>query len=310
MTASLRLRTPLALAALYITTLACSSQATSAPKPTTVTPPPDSPTTIPTNAPIPATGTPPSLTIPTPELTLLLRVAYVTEDDTLNIRSAPGIENDVIDTLAYNATDLIQTGPAATASDGGLWIPIHTGTTQGWTNRYYLTEHIPPAHFCNKPAPHALIAQLTEAIATHNSTQLAQLIHPQRGLLLRMAAWNTEIHLSPDEVALFFEDPTVRNWGNHFGSGLPMEGTAAEIVLPILEADFLADSIEQHCNQFPDVTFYGLPPEYRAVNFYTIHRPPPDLEENVFNWGTWAAGIEYWDGLPHLSFLIHYQWEP
>jgi hypothetical protein len=52
-----------------------------------------------------------------------------------------------------------------------------------------------------------------------------------------------------------------------------------------------------------------VPPEYIGFNYYSVYRTAVDDEDNPFDWGSWVIGIEYWDGLPYLVYLIHYEWE-
>ena len=42
---------------------------------------------------------------------------------------------------------------------------------------------------------------------------------------------------------------------------------------------------------------------------YSVYRPAIDDEDNIFDWGSWVIGIEYWDGTPHLVYFVHYEWE-
>ena len=57
--------------------------------------------------------------------------------------------------------------------------------------------------------------------------------------------------------------------------------------------------------------FVIIPDYYEGVNFYSLYRPAePDDPSYPLDWGTWAVGIEQWEGEFYVSFMIHYRWEP
>lgn len=238
------------------------------------------------------------------------RVAFVTERDVLNVRTGAGVSNDIAWTLPPDATNVFITG-APQWIEGSMWVPIQQNNQTGWVNRYFLTEQVAPKTFCRDAAAFEVVMNLKTAVEQRDSTKLRALIAQGRGLLVRLHRWNTEVQFTPDEVANFFADPTVRNWGVGQGSGDPIDGTVAEILLPKLDRDLLPDDLLS-CNKVSGGATTGLltlPDGYEAVNFYSVYRTAPIDEGNEFDWGTWIVGIEYWDGRPYLSFLVHYVWE-
>lgn len=239
----------------------------------------------------------------------LYRVAFVEEDDVLNVRSGAGAANRIAGTLPPDATDISITG-AGRQVGRSLWMPMRQGDIRGWVNRYYLTEQVDSETFCEDSAALDLIEDLKTAIADRDGDQLAALVSPVRGLLLRHNRWNPEVRLSRDEAANFFADTMQRAWGTYDGSGDPIQGSSAEIILPLLNRDLLPSEIAG-CDEVvggPTTGLLQLPFEYSAVHHFSLFRPAPD-EFNAFDWGTWVVGIEYWDGLPAISYLVHYRWE-
>ncbi len=78
-------------------------------------------------------------------------VILVEEGDVLNIRSAAGIANPVIEDVAANAIGLSRTGGAQLVGDE-TWAEVQTSTTAaGWVNARYLTEYVQPTTFCLDP---------------------------------------------------------------------------------------------------------------------------------------------------------------
>ncbi len=285
------------------------------------------PTQLPTITPV-RTNTPEQIMNPTEDLTFDLlptttavatdtpilreednyRVAFVTSDDVLNIRSGPGIENQILSSLAPDAVGLTITGPGRPVS-GSTWVPIQTAETVGWVNSRYLTGQVPSTLFCQDPAVTDLLTQLKTAIANEDSLLLAHTVHPERGLRLRTSWWNPEIMISSNELGDLFESPTSYDWGIEDGSGLPITGSFREVILPLLQNDLLA-AANGSCNQIdhgPTAGSVQLPDGYQGINYSAFHRVAGDTIG--FDWGTWVVGIEKWQSNYYLSFLIHYSYE-
>jgi hypothetical protein len=256
------------------------------------------------STPAAATSTPVSTATPVPAAATTYRVAYVTADDVLNVRPGPGIEFDVIGTLAPQATGV----QAASSRADEEWVEIEAGAQIGWVNRYFLTEQVLPETFCNDPAVQEVVEAFLVSLEASAGEELEQLIHPQRGLLVRVNWWNNELRYSQTEAQGLFSGDDQRDWGYQDGSGEPIEGSFGEVVLPLLAQDVAGDP-QFYCNELVTGASAGLiqlPFEYEAVNYIAVHRP---ATENELDWGTWVLGIEYWQGQPFLSFLVHYQWE-
>lgn len=67
------------------------------------------------------------------------RVVSVAENDVLNVRNKPGINNSIVGILPPNTAQVVITGPGQTV-DGSLWVPIQSGTVTGWVNRTFLAS--------------------------------------------------------------------------------------------------------------------------------------------------------------------------
>lgn len=62
-----------------------------------------------------------------------LDVIGVEADDVLNVRAGPGVDADVVATLAPLATDVAATG-AARLIPGSIWLEVEVDGTTGWAN--------------------------------------------------------------------------------------------------------------------------------------------------------------------------------
>jgi hypothetical protein len=285
---------------LPITPLASNTPelAPSMPTPTLAATAPATP--LPSPTPLPPTDT------PGPEL---YRVAFVLSNDVLNVRDRPGVDNPMIGSLSPNATDVEITG-AGTQVDPSLWVPIQAGRLTGWVNSRFLTGQVDTDAFCHDAGAEAIIEQLKASVQARDGQALAALVHPQRGLRLRHDWWNSEVKLTGDEVSRFYTAPTRYDWGHADGSGLPISGSVRDVLLPLLDKD-LVGATKLVCGAVaggPTAGMLQLPYEYEAVNIYTVYRPVPDDGQD-YDWGSWAVGIEYWQGQLYLSFLVHYAWE-
>ncbi len=261
-------------------------------------PPPPTMAIAPTSTPT-ATATQAALTY---------RVTFVTSDDTLNVRSGPGVSFDVVGQLLPEATGVQITG-SGTVVQGSTWVPIAANGLRGWVNSRYLTTDIPQAQFCDDTAVTRLVAELQTAVANRDDALLGQLIHPERGIRIHTYWWNSAVFIRGTEAQRLFSSATSYYWGIEDGSGFDITGTFAQAILPDLERDLLPAS-EKGCLEILHGGTAGLvrlPDGYEQTPYISLYRPATD--ESGFDWGTWVLGIEWWNGRYYLSYLVHYQWE-
>jgi uncharacterized protein YgiM (DUF1202 family) len=273
--------------------------------PPTATPPPPPTATLPA---VPTTTLP--VTIP-PETgeTVLHQVAFVAGNDTLNVRAGPGVDYAPVAQLPPDAAGIFVDDEGQTLLAGSTWVPVETSAGTGWVNSRFLTETVSREEFCSDPAVADLLADLQEAIASRDGAQLQRLVHPERGLRLLVNWWNEEIFLPGRETRALFVAPQAYDWGTEDGSGFPIQGTFAEVMLPRLERDLLGATVWA-CDEIvhgPTAGLVILPEGYEQLHFYSAHRPAPAEQE--FDWGTWVVGIDRWQGAYYLSYLIHYRYE-
>lgn len=282
--------------------------------------PPTSPTAVPSSTstlvaePIEPTitlaATAVAATLPSPDNATgqtTYAVVFVEPNDVLNVRSGPGVNFGIVGTVPPDARDVQMSGAGQLVS-GSTWVPVQRGALTGWVNSRFLTQFVPGDAFCGDTAVLQLLDRLATAVANQDDALLAQLIHPERGLRVRLLWYERETWLDNQDL---LSDATRYDWGAAAGSGEAIVGTPAEILLPRLQADLLA-ATEQACNEILQGGTAGLivlPDAYQALNYYAFHRPGTE-EFAGLNWGTWVAGVEFWQGQYYLSTLVHYQWEP
>ncbi len=238
-------------------------------------------------------------------------VILVNKGDVLNIRSAAGIGQSVVGSLAPNAINVNRTGPA-TSAGGDRWVEIQNPAGGvGWVNAKFLTEYIAPSTFCSDSRVTDLLNNVRTAMLNSNGELLGSLVSPEHGLDLRLWRWGTVANYTPKEAAWVFQSDYVVKWGPAPGSGMDTNGTFSQQILPKLQEVFSAN-YTLNCNNPLDLATFSVEPwlsEYANVDFYTIFKPGSD-QYGGLDWRAWIAGVEYVQGKPMLFALIHFQWEP
>lgn len=241
----------------------------------------------------------------------LYAVINVFPDDTLNIRSGPGVGNNIVGKLQPNQSGLMRTGKSSSVGED-TWVEIQNpGGGTGWVNADFLTQYVAPASFCADARVNTLIDNLESAVLAPNDDILASLIHSLHGLDIRLWRYGTVANYTQDEAAWVLESEYEVNWGPAPGSGENTLGTFSDAILPKLQ-DVFSAVYNLHCNDTLDLATFSVepwPPEYANINFYTVYKPGTE-QYGGLDWGAWTVGVEYVDGQPYLFALIHYQWEP
>ena len=129
---------------------------------------------------------------------------------------------------------------------------MQRGAVSGWVNSRFLTGYVPDAAFCGDTAVLQLLDRVETAVANQDNAALSQLIHPERGLRVRLL-WHEKETLLDNQG--LFSDPTSYNWGSAAGSGEAILGTPAQVLLPRLQTDFV-NATQTACNEI----LHGGPP--------------------------------------------------
>jgi len=252
----------------------------------------------------------PATAVPTVDIDIEVtyRVIHVDENDILNVRSGPGIENGVVASLEPGSGGVRIVGFGQIVGDS-TWVPINVNETSSWVNSRFLTEEIPSDEFCNDPETAALLDQLKTAIQNRDGEALAAISNPERGLRFRRYWWSEGVRFENQQINNLFNLTQSYFWGVADGSGEDINGSFSEIMLPLLERDLL-EATEIGCNEILSGGTAGIiqpPPRYEGANYYSLYRPASPEQE--LDWGSWVIGIERWQGTYFVSFLVHYQWE-
>jgi hypothetical protein len=255
-----------------------------------------------------AVHTPSEAGTPAPSRTYA--VVLIPEGGTLDAHAAAGDGSPLTGTLTWDAVDLHSTGNVETIG-AEVWVEVEMpGGGTGWVNRKNLTEYVPAGTFCADSRATTLFAGLSEALRTSDGRLLTPIVSPVHGLTVTYIHNGNPRGYSPSDAGMVFGSGEVVDWGLGPGSGLPVQGTFADLVRPDLLAVFGA-SYETHCSILTlggasyTVTWPSL---WKNINFYSVYKPgSPGIE---LDWMTWLTGMEYVDGNPYLFSLSRYNWEP
>lgn len=238
-------------------------------------------------------------------------VILVGESETLNLRTAAGVESAIVAEVAANATGLVRTGVTQVNGDA-LWVEVRTSTGEtGWVNARFLTEYVSAERFCGDPQVQFLLDDLLIALESKNGKLFSTLVSPVHGLDLRFFRYGTLANYSPEEAAWVFQSTYEVLWGYEGGSGFEVNGTFSEVPLPKL-LDVFSAQYELYCNDVGVTAAFAQEPwlpEYANINFYNVFKPATD-QYGGLDWRAWLVGVEYVGGKPYLFALTHFKWEP
>ncbi|MEM7332613.1 MAG: SH3 domain-containing protein [Chloroflexota bacterium] len=267
------------------------------------------PQTEPTSPPVvESTAVPPTEPAPSLSTGSGYRVTFVEENDVLNVRAGAGVSFDIVGSFAPNATNIDITGEGVQVGSS-LWVPVSDGQVSGWVNSRFLTTAVSD-DFCSSPQLAALLGEFEQAVATKDNVRLAQLIHPERGVRVHTAWWNPVVRYEGTAINNLFSSNSAADWGTTIGEGAPIIGSFDQVIVPLLEETVLNES-DIGCNEILHGGTPGLiilPDGYESQAHVSYYRAGTD-EFAGLNWGTWAVGVEEWQGTLYLSFLVYYQWE-
>lgn len=232
-------------------------------------------------------------------------VFNVKPGDVLNVRAEPDGKSKKVYSFGPSVKRVKLTGKED-VRDKTPWVEVSFEGGTGWVNRRYLTE-VAPRGGCGDPELLAVIRAFMRAVATKNEADLAKLISPVQGLMVRYRQREMTAYYRGDEVDSLFTGSTPKNFGRADGSGEPIRGSFKKLILPGLQQS-VAPGSKEKCGELlygGSATINEWPDEFGALTMVSFYWPEGAREP----WQTWAAGIEYVDGKPYVATLVGYRWE-
>lgn len=251
--------------------------------------------------------------IPTAEIRSIFQpsetyaVVWIPDDDTLKLRVPAGIAGSIVDELDFNTRGVRVTGNT-TSLGSSLWVEIAgPDGEKGWVNSWNLTEDTAGEDFCADTRIFRILEKATQAFIDEEIDDLAPIVNPKRGLILRHDWWNPEVIIRPSEIANLYLSRVDREWGMLSGGDFAIQGSFSEAFSPLLK-DVLTSTPIAVCEEIPGgVTSMPVtwPGEYANMHFYAFHRISPE-GGNRFDWRTFVFGFEYLQGEPYLTLIVHF----
>jgi hypothetical protein len=240
-------------------------------------------------------------------------VVFLSEDIGLDVQTSPGYDQQVITRMGPHSTGITHTHQFQWLN-GILWLEINVpGGGTGWVKADNLTPQIDSRVFCLDSRMDSFINQFAAAIKERDGVKFMKLISPLHGLTVQHEWWNPEVRFPAGEkLAGIFTDSSSYDWGMQGGSGLPIQGSFYEVIVPLL--DEVLAQYSSHCNTLEQGVaasgsggFTEWPFEYANFNYYTLYHPASATD--ALDWRTWALGLEFLGDQPYLVVLVHYHWE-
>jgi hypothetical protein len=232
----------------------------------------------------------------------------VAEGDVLNIRQLAGVSYPVVGTFAWDAIDVMRTGPIAGGQDGTMWMEVQnpSGGT-GWVNAFYLTEYVSHDAFCTDTRIAPLMEKLKTSMNQSDGLMLSQIVSPEHGMNVHLWAYQPPVSYTPEQAVGAFVSTEIFNWGAG-PRGEPDYGTFKDIIQPKLLDVLNAPNMETYCESLDKVYPLYRPWPYEGIHYYNLYRPgTPGIE---LDFRTWLIGIEYYKGEPYIYSMVTIMWEP
>lgn len=275
-------------------------------------------TPLPTATPVPQpTPRPPTATPSPPPIGPSVgsyAVVGVYSDDVLNVRSGPGVAGPIAGTIPYYGRDVdVHAGGQEVA--GAWWAPIRYGSLEGWVNSNYLARQVGQV---GDPLA-SLAAQAIMAIRDHDLAELAELVHPVKGVTFSPYTYVRPLQGAPGEADMVFSrsqlqglwsDPTVYHWGTFDGSGEPIDLDFRDYYARfVYDVDFAQpDVIGFDATIGQGNTINNIATVYPIAKTVEYHFEGFDPQYAGMDWRSLRLVLEEYEGAWYVVGIVHDEW--
>jgi spore germination protein GerM len=241
------------------------------------------------------------------------RVVLVEEDDNLNVRTAPGVDNPVFGMLAPETR--VRTTGNSTRVGSGRWVEVSTPDGFGWVNERYLAAVVDPTSFAEDERVGDLLDEMTA-------------IMDGLGDLSPVVSWRG-LYVSHHDAPVRFgdldellTDPTTYKWPSNafdvndpdFADEAPSRTFAEEIAASFVSA-YDDDDVMLTYNEPVEAgngrpAAYAIPFELTGFNYVTVYDLGDNPDFGGLDWTIWYVSFDYEDGQPVVVALTLDQWAP
>ena len=241
-------------------------------------------------------------------------VVGVYDDDVLNVRAGPGVDERIVGTIPYYGHD-VEVHAGGQQVGESWWMPVRYGELKGWANSSFLASQVGTV----SDAVAARAAQAILALRDHDMQALAGLVHPVKGVAFSPYTYVRTLQGAPGEADMVFgpaqllglwTDPTVYHWGMYDGSGEPIQVTFQEYhgrfvydvdfaqpeVVGFDETVGRGNTLNNIATAYPDAVtveyhFEGFEPQYAGMDWRSLRLVLAEFD------GTW-----------YLVGIVHDEW--
>lgn len=237
-------------------------------------------------------------------------VILVAADDVLNVRSGPGVDNEIVGTLEHDATDVEPTGAEEQVGDD-RWVEVRTAAATGWVNSRFLTASVDDATFENDDRITRLVDQLAAAFA--GETDLAPLISSDG---LYVAHFEAPRYFPPSEIPGLVGDATLYDWA---GTGCSPEECPDQTFVDAVAQPFVGAWRDDDRQVVRNEILTGpngmvpeavVPAEFANLPFVAVHDPGDDPQYDGLDWSSWYVYVVYESSRPLVLGLSVDAWAP
>ena len=243
------------------------------------------------------------------------RVVLVADDDTLNVRTGAGVDNDDHGQVVPGA--VVHRLGETEVVGSSVWAEIATPTGTGWVNATYLGAVVGAAAFAADDRVGVLLDDFAAAIAAGGD--IRQMVSA-RGLYVAHHA--DPIHFTRSELDGILTDPTTYKWPS---AALDESDPAqlAEIPSRTFSEAITDRWLDVYDDPDLELTFnqpvsggngrlpeFAIPYELGGINYAGLYDPGDDPQYGGLDWNTWYVSIDYEDGKPRIVALTVDEWSP
>lgn len=241
------------------------------------------------------------------------KVVLVADDDNLNVRTAPGVDNPIFGKLAPGT--VVRSTHNATLVGNGRWREVETPEGFGWVNERYLAAD-------------------TAADVFAADGRIGDTLNEMAGIMVALSdltpvvSWRGLYVSHHDDPVRFgnlvrlMTDPTTYRWPSKafdvndpdFANEVTGRTFAEEIAVSFVSAYRDADTV---------ITFnepieagngrpaeYAIPFELSGFNYVGVYDPGDNPEYGGLDWTIWYVSFDYENGVPVVVGLTLDQWAP
>jgi hypothetical protein len=242
-------------------------------------------------------------------------VVLVAEDDVLNVRIGPGVENEIIGMLAPR-TVVAVTGSTMQV-DSSRWVQVVTPAGAGWVNGHFLAPVIADDAFVEDADVIALLDELAATIVVRGD--ITDHVS-SRGLYLSHNA--APVRFSLDDLDGILEDPTTYKWPS-----AALDSSDPDQLAQLPDRTFTEAIADRFVSTWDDddreyafdepfeggngrPAAFAIPFELQGFHFVSIYDSGDDPQYGGLDWTIWHVSFDYEDGGPVVVGLTLDEWSP